>query len=98
MTQRKILKDDAVMFVSVQTTPAATGGRVERRELLAEMGVWIAVEDEGVDADRVSRVLLRRIGATEQCRAEVVRLYITDSVEERVANALMKEEPGEAKR
>lgn len=70
-------------------------------EPVGEMGVWLASEDEAEDADGVVRVLLERITTAER-RAErrrffVCDLAVTDTVEERVANMLMKKEEGEAR-
>ncbi len=82
---RPIQSGDAVMFLSHGDGEPIVGA-----------GVWLAVEDEAEDADGFRRVLIERIGGTDRHRARVVDLEVTDTVEERVANMLMKEE-GEAR-
>lgn len=83
---RPIQSGDAVMFRSYGDGEPIVGA-----------GVWLAVEDEAEDAvDGLRWVLIERIGGTDRHRARVVDLEVTDTVEERVANMLMKEE-GEAR-
>ena len=81
--RRAIQAGDAAMFLDA-------GG-----ELNPRAGVWLAVEDEGADSDGVARVLLQRI--TDEAnvrRVPVAWVWVTDTVEERLAWTLMRE-PGE---
>ena len=76
--RRAIQAGDAAMFLDAEG------------ELNPRAGVWLAVEDEGADSDGVARVLLQRI--TDEAnvrRVPVAWVWVTDTIEERVAWTLM---------
>lgn len=56
-------------------------------------GAWLAAEDEAEDG----HVLIERTDGSERQRYPAYLLVVTDTVEERVANTLMKREEGEAR-
>jgi hypothetical protein len=85
VSRRKIQRGDAVMYLNPKGEP------------VPEVGVWLAAEDEAADADGVVRVLLGRIGTTTTRRWPVCDLWVTDTIEERVANTLMEKEEGESR-